>query len=114
MFRPRVHPGGFQAVFLLEGCVGDGELVLCAELEQEAPVVVTVTNAMSSKDSFPGLRIPPNSSVEVAKDEDLAVFRGVVQESAQIGIEDVFVRRVCQKSGNVDTEERKMLFALQW
>ena len=71
MFRPRVHPGGFQAVFLLEGCVGDGELVLCAELEQEAPVVVTVTNAVSSKDSFPGLRIPPNSSVEVAKDEDL-------------------------------------------
>ena len=71
---------------LLEGCVGDGELVLCAELEQEAPVVVTVTNAVSSKDSFPGLGIPPNSSVEVAKDEDLVVFRGVVQESAQMGL----------------------------
>ena len=54
------------------------------------------------------------SSIEVAKDEDLVVFSGVVQESAQIGIEDVFVRRVCQKSGSVDTEEREMLFALQW
>ena len=75
MFRPRVHPGGFQAVFLLEGCVGDGELVLCAELEQEAPVVVTVTNAVSSKDSFPGLRIPPNSSVEVANGRRIDMMR---------------------------------------
>ena len=109
-----MNPGGFQAVFLLEDCVGDGELVLCAELEQEAAVVVTVTNAMSSKDSLPGLRVLPNSSVEVAKDEDLVVFRGVVQDSAQIGIEDVFDRRVCQKSGSVDTEECEMLCALQW
>lgn len=99
---------------MFEDCVDDGELVLYAELEQEAPVVATVTNTVSSKDSLPGLRVLPNSSIEVAKDEDLLIFRGVVQESPQIGIEDIFVRRVCQKSGSVDTEEREMLFALQW
>ena len=109
-----MHPSSFLAVFLLKDCVGYGKLVLCTELEQEAPVVVTVTNGVSSEDSLPGLRVLPNSSVEVAKDKDLVVFRSVGQESAQIGIEDVFVCRVCQKSGSVDTEEREMLFALQW
>ena len=67
----------------MEDCVDDGELVLCAELEQEAPVVTTVTDAVSSKDSLPGLSVLPNSNVEVAKvakDEDLVVFRGVVQD----------------------------------
>ena len=56
-------------------------MVLCTELEQEAPVVTTVTNAVSSKDSLPGLRVLANSNIEVAyvaKDEDLVVFRGVV------------------------------------
>ena len=69
---------------------------------------------MSSEDSLPGLNVLPNSSFEVAKDKDFVVFRSVGQESAQIGIEDVFVCRVCQKSWNVDTEECKVLFALQW
>ena len=109
-----MHPSSFQAVFLLKDCVADGKLVLCTELEQEAPVVVTVTNAVSSEDSLPGLRVLPNSSVEVAKDKDLVVFRSVGQESAQIGIKDAFVCRVCQKSGSVDTKEREVLFALQW
>ena len=66
---------------MLEDCLDDGELVLCTELEQEAPVVTTVTNAVSSKDSLPGLRVLANSNIEVAyvaKDEDLVVFRGVV------------------------------------
>ena len=114
MFSQRVHPSSFQAVFLLKDCVGDGKLVLRTELEQEAPVVLTVTNAVSSEDSLPGLRVLPNSSVEVAKDKDLVVFRSVGQESVQIGIEDVFVCRVCPKSGSVDTEEHEVLFALQW
>ena len=110
----RLHPASFKAVFLVKDCVGDGKSVLCAELEQEAPIIVTVTNTVSSKDSLPGFRVLPNSSVEVAKDKDLVVFRNVDQESVQIGIEDVFVYRVCQKSGSVDTEECEVLFALQW
>ena len=68
---------------MLKDCVGDDKLVLCAELEQEAPIVVTVPDAMSSEDSLPRLTVLPNSSVEVAKDKDLVVFRSVVQESAQ-------------------------------
>ena len=90
-----VHPGCFQAVFLLEDRVGNDELVLCTELEQKVPVVVTVPNAVSSEDSSPGLGVPLNSCVKVANNEDLVDCRGVVQESAQIGIETVFVRRVC-------------------
>ena len=113
MFLPRVHPGSFQAVFLLKDCVVDDKLVLCAELEQEAPIVVTVTNAMSSEDSLPGLTVLPNSSVEVAKDKDLVGFTSVVQESAQIRIEDVVVCRVCQKSWSVDTEKCEVLLSLQ-
>lgn len=98
----------------MKDCLGDGKSVLCAKLEQEAPIVITVTNSVSSKDSLPGFRVLPNPSVEVAKDKDLVVFRNVGQESAQIGIEDVFVYRVCQKSAKVDTEECEVLLALQW
>ena len=86
--------------------------MLCAELEQEVLIVVTVTNAMSSENSLPRLTVLPNSSVEGAKDKDPDFFRSVVQESAQIRIEEVFVCRVCQKSGSVGTEECEVLFAL--
>ena len=95
MFGSRVHPVCFQAVFLLEDCVGNDELMLCTEFEQEAPIVITVPNALSSKDSFPGLGVPPNSSVKVANNEDLVTCRGVIQESEQIGIEAIFVRGIC-------------------
>lgn len=36
-----------------------------------APVAVAVSNAMSPKDSFPGLSVPTNSGVEVTKDQYL-------------------------------------------
>ena len=82
--------------------------MLCAERKQEAPIVVTVTNAVSSKDSLPGLRVLPNSTVEVAKVEDLVVFR------------DVRCSRVCadqnsrlEYCADRNTEECEMLFALQ-
>ena len=49
-----MHQGCFQAIFLEEECIRNGELALSAELEQEAPIAITVTNAVPTKDSFPG------------------------------------------------------------
>ena len=54
MFRLWMHPGCCDAIFLMKDCVGNGESALSAELEQEAPIVITFTNAMPTKDSFPG------------------------------------------------------------
>ena len=86
-----MHPGCFQADFLLEDRVGNDELLLFTELKQKAPIVITVPNAVSSEDSFPGLGVPVNSCVKVANNEDLVNCRGVVQEYVQIRIEVVFV-----------------------
>ena len=99
-----MHPGSFQAVFLLKDCVGDDKLALCAELEQEVPIVITITNAMSSKDSLPHLTVLPNSSIEVAKDKDLVIFRSVVRESVQIRIED----------GDMEVGVGLGVYATQW
>ena len=49
----KMPPGGFQVILLLEDCVGNGELVFSAELEQDASIVITVTNIMPTMDSFP-------------------------------------------------------------
>ena len=56
MLRRRMHPSCFHAVFLLEDCISNGELVLGAEasIEQEASIVIIVANAVPTKDSFTG------------------------------------------------------------
>ena len=54
MLERRLRPSCFQAVFMFEHCICIGELILCVELEQEVPVVIKVTNAVPTKDSFPG------------------------------------------------------------
>ena len=79
-----MHPGCIQAIILLEDCISNGELALSAELEQEATIVMTVTNAVPSKDSFPGNCVPHNSSSEVALFQDLIICKSFVQISARI------------------------------
>ena len=84
MFAPRMHPGCFQAITLLEDCFSNDKLALTAELKQEVPIVITVTNAGTTKHSFPGHRDPPNSIIEVFKYQCLIICRSVVQMSALI------------------------------
>ena len=43
----------FQAVPLLEDSIGNDKKILFQELEQEAPVVITVTYALPTNDSLP-------------------------------------------------------------
>ena len=62
-----------QANFLLEDSIGNGELAICVKIEQEAPIVITVTNAVPSKESFLGHWVPLNSSVEINKVQDLII-----------------------------------------
>ena len=57
MLGPRMHPACFQAIFLLEDCVRNGKCALTAELEKEATIVITVTNAVSTKHSYVTLTI---------------------------------------------------------
>ena len=52
MFGPRMHPRCFQ-VFLMGDYIGNGELVLRANIEQAALIVITVTNFVTTKDSLP-------------------------------------------------------------
>ena len=54
LFGPKMHPGCFQAIFLLDDCTRNGVLALGTELVHVAPIVIAVTNAMPTKDSFPG------------------------------------------------------------
>ena len=68
----------------MEGCIGNGELVLGAELDQVAPIVITVTKSVPMKDSFLGNRVPSSSRVEVPKDKNHVICRVVVRTSAYI------------------------------
>ena len=75
---PRTHQSWFLAVFLLNYCIGLSKLVHRGELDQEAPVVDAITNSVFSKGSFPGLRVPVNSGIEVTMDKNLVICRGAV------------------------------------
>ena len=70
-----MHPGCLQAIFLLEDGFRNVVLALSAKLEQSAPIFITVTNAVPSKDSFPGYCVHPHSSVEIAKYHDLVIWK---------------------------------------
>ena len=76
MFRPRMHPGCYKSLLLLEDGVGDDMLLLNAKIQQQALVIVAVTNAVSAKYSFPGICILAHSSIEITKDYHLVVCRG--------------------------------------
>ena len=73
-----MHPSCLHAVVLHDNCIGDCKFVLCAELELEAPLVVANTNTVFSMDAFPCLRFATNSSVEVSRDQDHVICRGVI------------------------------------
>ena len=83
VFRPRMHPGCLQTVLLLEDGVGDNKMLLRAELQQQAPVVVAVSNTVSAKYSFPGNCVLAHSSIEVAKNYHLVVCRGALEKAAE-------------------------------
>ena len=106
MFGPRMHPGRFKSVLLLEGGVGDDKLLLNAKPQQQESVVVTVTNAVSAKYSFPGICILTPSSIEITKDYHLVVFRGALETAAELRVELVFFCRLSAKSWSVHTEKR--------
>ena len=44
MFGSSMHPSSFQPLSYLEDCSGNIDLAICAEFEQEAPVVISFTN----------------------------------------------------------------------
>ena len=52
---PKMHPGCFQAILLLEYCIGNSNWALSAELEKEAPIVIAVAIDVPINDSLPGL-----------------------------------------------------------
>ena len=83
MFGARIHPGCFTSVLLLEDGVGDDKLPLSAKLQQQAPVVFAVTNAVSAKYSFPGICILAHSSIETTKDYLLVVCRDALTTAAE-------------------------------
>ena len=109
MFGPGMHPGCLQAVFLLEDGVCDGELLLCTELQQQAPVVIAVTNTMFPNDSFPSFRIFAHPGVEVTKDYDFVVCRGALKEATEIRVKLVLFCRLCLESRRVHTDQRDVL-----
>ena len=96
MYGRRMRPTCFEAIFLLEDWIRNDKLALSAELKQKAPIVVIDTNAVLTKDSFPGHWVPPNTSIEAAKYQDLIICRNIAKMSAQIRIETVFGQVRCR------------------
>ena len=47
----------------MEDCIGNDEMIFCAKVEQKAPIVITVTDAVPTKNGGPGHRVPTNSRV---------------------------------------------------
>ena len=66
MFGPKMHPSCLLAAFLLEDCVSNSKLVICATLEQEAHKIITFIDAVPFKD------------------QDIVIYRSVAHMSAQI------------------------------
>ena len=88
-----MYPGCFAG-----SGVGDDKLLLSAKLQQQAPVVIAVTNAMSVKYSFPGICFLAHSSIEITKDYLLVVCRGTLETAAELQVELVFFWQFSSKS----------------
>ena len=105
MFGPRMHPGCFKSVLLLEDGVGDDKLLLSAKLQQQAPIVIVVANATSAKYYFPGICILAHSSIEITKDYNLVICRGALETAAEFWVELVFSCGFSSKSYSIHTKK---------
>ena len=108
-----MHPGCFKSVFLLEDGVGDDKLLLSAKLQLQASVVAAVTNAVSDKNSFPGICILVHSNIEITKDYNLVICWDALVTAAELRVEFVFFCRGSSKSWNVHTENRGITLIFQ-
>ena len=106
MFGPRMRSGCFKSVLLLEEGFGDGKLLLSAELQQQAPVVVAVTNAVCAKYSFPGICLLAHPIIEINKDYHLVVSMGALETSVVLRVQFVFSSKFSRKSWILHTEKR--------
>ena len=70
----------------MEDGVDDDKLLLSAKLQQQAPFVVAVTNAMSAKHSFPGIYILAHSNIEITKDYYLVICRDALETAAELRV----------------------------
>ena len=66
MFGAWVSPRCLEPIRLPKQGVGDDELLLRTELQQQTPVVIAVANSVSTKDSFPQFEASSHSGVEVS------------------------------------------------
>ena len=113
MFGQRTHPGYFKSVLLLEDCVSDDKLPLSAKFQQQATVVIAVTNTISTKYSFPGICILGHSSIEITKEYHLVICRGALETAPELWVELVFFCRFSLKSWSVHTEKDGILLIFQ-
>ena len=92
-----MHPGCFKSVLLLKDGVGDHKLLLSAKLQQQAPIVIAVTNTVSAKYSFPGIWILAHSSIEITKDYPLVVCRHALETAGELRVELDFSKGSAQR-----------------
>ena len=64
VFLARVSPFCLEPILLLEQGVGDDELMLRTELQQQAPIFIVVANSVFTLDSFPQFEVSSHSCVE--------------------------------------------------
>ena len=93
MIWPRMHPGCFKSVLLLED-VGDDKFLLSAKLQQKATIVVAVTKAVSATYFLPGICILAHSSIEINKDYYHIVCRGALETATELRVELIFFLQV--------------------
>ena len=105
MFGLRMHPGCFKSVLLLEDGVGNSKLLLSAKLQQQAPIILTVTSDISAKYSFSEICIFAHSSIEITKDYHLVICRGALGTAAELQVELVFFCRFSLKSLSIHTKK---------
>ena len=87
VLRARVHPRGLVAGRKTKDSVCNQKAMLCAGLEKKQAIAVTFTNPMLSYHSFPGGGVTTNSSIKVAKNNELVSIWNSSDDSAQVFVE---------------------------
>ena len=97
--------GCFKSVLLVEDSFGDDKLPQTAKLQEQAPVVVVVINAVYANYSLPWICILAHSSTEITKDFHFLVCGGALETAAELRVELVFFCRFSLKGWSVHTEK---------
>ena len=113
VLRSWVHPSDLVNILVFENRVGDYQVFLCAETEQQQTIGVLLAGSMWAQHSRPGMLVSADPCIEIPEQQKLILAWYAVDGFTQAGVKGLPLLIRVGHSWSIDTDEGQVCFARQ-